>query len=538
MESTLLPEEIEQLKNANRDLRRSFDQLTAIQNLSIKVSGSKSIEDIVSSIVTVIPQIIECFSCKVYLFENERFHKIGEAVYNQQQNLSVINEELIYWCCKRKSVTVLPGSQETQGKAIAPLIQASVIIGAIILDLDENFGSYSEEIALALSTVANHAALAIANYQSHSLLADKASMLNDMKEYVDRVIASIAHSIITVDPDGKITVFNRKAEEFFEIRSKIALGNLYTVVFPDYLQTAFSSLLQSLQADKIPEPLELSFTTLYQEQKHTQIIASPLRISGAAKPGMVCVCRNLALTKEVERLKELDNMKDDFISMVSHELKTPLASIMAYSETLLSGLADTKEEQQEYLQVINNEGHRLSHLVNNILDLSKIESGKMQYNMDTFKPADLINRSVRAIVNLSEKKKQLIKPLIDEDIPYVIGDYEKLTQVIINILSNAVKFTPPKGEITIGAKRKEQGRAAATVEFYVQDTGCGISKNDIPKVFDKFTQIEDVMNHVEGTGLGMPISKKIIEQHNSELVLKSKVGSGSCFSFRLPIADN
>ncbi len=523
--------ELEELRDANRDLRHSFDQLSALQGLSSKIIVSKSYKDIIDSVFEVIPQIINCFSCQIFLFQDEKFKKIGEAQYNPKIKVAAVDEELMYWSCRRGNVSVHPGEKEDTGTAIAPLTHGDEVMGAIVLDLGEYYAAYSEVTGLSLHTIANHTSLAISNYQFHTQLEDKARVLHDTKEYVDRVIASIAHSIISFDPDGKIKVFNRKAEEFFEIRSKLVQGQVFSIVLPDFLASVFSQMLASIQAHSIPEPVEVSFKTHYNQEKNTLITASPLNISGASKPGMVCVCQDLALSKEVERLKELDKMKDDFISMVSHELKTPLASILAYSETLLEGLAETKEEEKEYYQVIFDEGNRLGQLVNDILDLSKIESGKMTFNFTPFAPQDLVERGVISAKKLSEKKKQKLVVEVEENLPMVIGDYERLTQVILNLVSNAVKFTPNEGTIYIGAMWIKKSTNQDLVRFIVEDNGIGINPEDHPKVFDKFTQIEDVMNHSEGTGLGMPISREIVRAHESDLLLESQLGKGARFWF-------
>ncbi|MFC1584370.1 histidine kinase dimerization/phospho-acceptor domain-containing protein [Fibrobacterota bacterium] len=531
-------DELKKLKDINRDLRRSFDQLSALQSMTISISESKTLNDIVSSLIQVIPQIIECHSCRIYLFDNEKFNKVGEAIYKESIPVKAIDEEVMYWCCKRGTVTVQPGLEDKTGHAIAPLTHTADIIGVIVLDLGEYIDYYSEVTGLALTTIANHTALAISNYRFHTQMEEKAGKLNDMKKYVDGVIASIAHSVITVDHDGKITVFNRKAEDFFQIRSKIAVGNSYSVVLPEYLRNIFSELLLNIQSGKDPAPVELAFSTIYNEERNTLITASPLKVTGTHKPGMVCICQDLALSKEVERLKELDQMKDDFISMVSHELKTPLASILAYSESLLDGLAENKEEEKEYLKVIYDEGNRLGQLVNDILDLSKIESGKMDFHMASFAPADLIKKGISSVKTLCKKKKQNLIVQVDEGLPAVHGDFEKITQVLINMLSNAVKFTNEGGDITVGSLGLGGGEtyeenAVSTVLFFVEDTGIGIKKEDFKKVFDKFTHIEPVMHHVEGTGLGMPISREIMRKHGSDLEFTSHPGRGSRFEFKL-----
>ncbi|MBF0430277.1 MAG: PAS domain-containing protein [Fibrobacteria bacterium] len=535
-------EELEQLRVTNSDFRKSFDQLFAIQNLSVEINDSKSLEDILQSLFAIIPQVIECLSCQVYLFNDENFNLIGEISYSENPDIELIDEEILYWCCKRGTVTVQPGDTEDNGQAIAPMVHGQDIIGAISLDLGKFYISYSEITGLALTTIAGQTSLAIMNIQSRSELEKRAITLNSMKEYIDGVIASLSHAVVTIDPDGKITIFNKKAENFFEIRSKIAIGNKYSVVFPDYLRDTFSKLLQHIQNYENPEPVELTFKTpLYNEERTALLTASVMHISESAKPGMVCVCQDLALSKELERLKELDKMKDNFISMVSHELKTPLASILAYSESLLEQRSNNFSDQKEYLQIINNEGQRLERLVNNILDLSKIESGNMNYHIQPFKPAELVTQCFDIINPRCKNKELSLEITVEEGLPDVMGDFEKIREVMMNLLSNAVKFTDKEGMVKLGAQSvindpSAQGSIFSKpdyIEFFVEDNGTGIKKKDLNKIFNKFSRIGDAASHSEGSGLGLPVSQGIIESHGNKLMATSEWGKGTKFSFQL-----
>ncbi len=527
-------EELERLRLTNREIQNAFEQLSALQNLSIEITGSENLEKIVQSVFSTIPHVIGCRACRVYLFKNEKFILAGEHFYNKSKNCAKVDDEVLYWSCKRGAVTVHPGEFENTGTAIAPMTLASNIIGVILLDLGTQFEKYSESTRTALTTVASHTALAIANAQTHHELREKAENLNDMNEYVDGVIASIATPILSLAPDGKITVFNKKAEEFFQIRSKIVVNNLYSVVLPNYLQEIFSKLLVQIQNNEAPQSVEVSFNTMYNEPRHALITASALNVSSSQRPGMVCICQDMALSKEVERLKELDKMKDNFISLISKELKDPLIAILENTSALLE---ETNESDQ--LQMIQQEAQRLDRLVDNILDTSKIDSGKLEFRFRPFDSAQIVNGSKEALQRWADKKQQQFIMEVEKNLPMGKGDPQRITQVLFNLLSNAIKFTPEGGKIKFGVQLSEgvwDNTIQTRLLFFVADNGKGIKPENLEAIFERFSQLENASSKYQGSGLGLSISQTIVKRHGSELKVESEWGKGTRFTFILPVA--
>ncbi len=239
------------------------------------------------------------------------------------------------------------------------------------------------------------------------------------------------------------------------------------------------------------------------------------------------------LKRAYEELQTLDKAKDDFLALVSHELRTPLSSIVAYTEVLLDGMADTEEEEQSYLEIIKNESDRLTRLINNVLDISKMEAGRMPFLFSPVPINMVVNNSVDGLAGVAKKHNHIIHNCLAESTCLIKADEDKIVQVLSNILSNAIKFTPDGGEIKICGRPLHN-----QFEFAISDTGIGIKPEDQNKVFDKFQQIEDVDHHSEGTGLGMPISRLIIENHNGNLWLESDVGKGTTFYFTVPLYQN
>ena len=232
------------------------------------------------------------------------------------------------------------------------------------------------------------------------------------------------------------------------------------------------------------------------------------------------------------KLKELSNMKTDFISNISHELRTPLTSIMGYISLLNQGvLGELAKEQKDSIKIIEKEAESLANLINDLLDLSKIEANRIKLNISDID----INKIIENlnIYNLADEKRIKITRTLDRKLSDINADKEKIERIIINLISNAIKFTRPDGEITIMTQDMKD-----YIRIDVKDTGIGIPKEEIPKLFDKFHQIETQMTKkYKGTGLGLSIVKELVDMHKGIINVKSKENKGSVFSFSIPKKD-
>ena len=246
------------------------------------------------------------------------------------------------------------------------------------------------------------------------------------------------------------------------------------------------------------------------------------------------VCGVVAVLHDVTREKQIQQMKNDFVSHVSHELKTPLASITAYSEMLVDGEANDEKTRKEFYSVIQNQARRLSRLIEDILNTSRIESGLIKVNKEAVSLTMLIEDQLQMIKGYAEEKNIEIigqKPIVFDQV-YV--DRDMMSQVIINLLSNAVKYTPSGGTVRI---LTEVDEAASSAKVIVTDTGVGIPEDEIEHVFDKFYRVGANKKQAEGTGLGLNLVKQMVETvHGGRVFVKSKVGEGSTFGFELPLA--
>jgi signal transduction histidine kinase len=242
--------------------------------------------------------------------------------------------------------------------------------------------------------------------------------------------------------------------------------------------------------------------------------------------------RTHQLASALEEVKHISKTKSEFISAVSHELRTPLTSIKGYASILMAGkLGDIPESAKERLEKINIHSDNLVKFINNLLDISRIESGRVEMKMEECDICALVEGVHDLLVPQMKAKNIRWEAGIGADVPPVLLDRHQAERIFINLISNAIKFTPEEGTISVKAKRE-----ADAVTIDVSDTGIGIEKQDIGKLFDEFYRVDNEINqNVKGTGLGLSLVKKIVEAHQGKIWITSEVGQGTTFHFTLPI---
>ena len=240
---------------------------------------------------------------------------------------------------------------------------------------------------------------------------------------------------------------------------------------------------------------------------------------------------NDALTRANTQLQELDRMKDAFLSMVTHELRTPLTVIAGTTEMFEAGIyGNLTAEQSEMIRQIALQAHRLRQLVNDLLDLSKLEARMMRLQREMLDPHSLAAATVEQLTTVAAQAGIILRNQVRHDLPEVNCDGQRIEQVLANLVSNAIKFTAAGGQVRISAEVEPDH-----IRFIVADTGRGIPVEALPHVFDKFFQVQSsTESGAKGTGLGLAIVKHIVELHGGEVKAESEAGKGSRFSFTLP----
>jgi signal transduction histidine kinase len=245
--------------------------------------------------------------------------------------------------------------------------------------------------------------------------------------------------------------------------------------------------------------------------------------------------QNARLFLEIEdksrQLEVASQHKSEFLANMSHELRTPLNAIIGFSEVLTDRMfGELNEKQEEYLKDIYASGTHLLSLINDILDLSKIEAGRIELELSDFHLPQAIDNALTLVRERAGRRGIALAHTMDERLGEIRGDERKVKQILLNLLSNAIKFTPEGGRIEVAAVSKD-----GLVEVSVSDTGVGIAPEDQEKVFEEFRQVGTAEKKAEGTGLGLTLCRKFIELHGGQIWVKSQVGAGSTFTFTLPV---
>jgi signal transduction histidine kinase len=348
---------------------------------------------------------------------------------------------------------------------------------------------------------------------------------NDKKEYIDKITHNLEEliGISKADIDRKIKTSGEIGSHAKKITSILTLTAIIMAI-----------MIAFMNARTINRPILILIKGTRKIAKgkfeNHLSIQSPPEIKELAT----------AFNYMCDRLKEIDEMKADLISNISHELRTPLAVIREAVSMLSYGsipAADSADKELKLLSIISEECERLINSVNSILDLSRMDAGMMEYNMERYSLYPLIEKSVIKIKPIAEKKKIKLDVKLDNKLPFVNIDAEKICQVLDNLLSNALKFTPEMGKVMLTGSLIDKktpnhvtNKKGESIVVSVSDNGCGISENSIKEIFDKFK-----IFHGKGTGLGLYITRHIVTAHGGNIWVKSEKGKGSIFSFTLPV---
>ncbi len=379
----------------------------------------------------------------------------------------------------------------------------------------------------------------------------------------EEIIENIRDLLILVDPRGNIISINRHSERILGYKQEELAGRPVSVIIPDLPELA-DDMEKMLKKEIIHYKRAISYKTSNNKDVPVRLYATAIQDSMGDIAGFIFVAQDLRetklLKKEIDereriqeelirsniKLKEMDRIKTEFLSTVSHELKTPLTSIFGFTKIIKKRFEDIIEpclditgkkaarasrQMKDNMNIVIGEGERLTALINDVLDLTKMEAGKTAFREEDLYMEEVIERAVHVSSSLIEEKELKLLMDIQPNLPPVTGDQDRLIQVMLNIISNAVKFTE-EGTITCRAVLSENDE----LKVSVTDTGIGINKENLEAVFDKFRQLGDLMiDKPTGTGLGLSICKEIIERHGGRIWAESVPGAGSTFSFTIPV---
>lgn len=340
------------------------------------------------------------------------------------------------------------------------------------------------------------------------------------KSRLEAVLLSMFEGICVVDTKGNILVMNETFRNLFHVHDVPVGKNTIEVIRNIKAQEIIDKVL------KRPEGVESEeIAILLPEEKVVSVHAAPI-LREKQLEGVVVVFHDITELRKMERIRR------EFVANVSHELRTPLASIKGYAETLLDGALEDKENAADFLRIIHTDADRLARLIKDILDLSKIESGTLKLNLKAMAVKSVVDRVLQGLHQQMKEKSLLVSNEIPNTQPLILADEDRIAQVLLNLIDNAIKCTPSQGKITISAQPQEK-----VLQINVSDTGIGIPSEDLPRIFERFYRVDKARSReMGGTGLGLSIVKHLVLAHNGHVWVNSDLGRGTTFSFSIPLA--
>ena len=349
-----------------------------------------------------------------------------------------------------------------------------------------------------------------------SQLNSRIAELSTERGTLEAVLASMTDGVVIVDSEGKIQLTNEAVHQMFEKERSDVAGLSLVELVRNHL------LVELWRKCKLTGEQQIGTLETSPDRMFIQAIATPL---AQAMPGSI-----LMVFQNLTRLRQLEIIRRDFVSNVSHELRTPLASLKALTETLQEGALEDPPAARRFLLRMDNEIDNLTQLVQELLELSRIESGKVPLKMEKIHPCELISPAVERMTVQAERAGVALTLECPPELPNVKADPARMAQVVVNLIHNAIKFTPPGGQIVVTAHQDYN-----MVVFEIRDTGVGIPAEDLPRIFERFYKT-DRSRSTGGTGLGLSIARHQVEAHGGRIWATSELEKGSVFSFSIPIA--
>jgi PAS domain S-box-containing protein len=553
----------ERVAARTQELERERERVQVLLQITTELSSSLDLELVLSRALQLVAEAIKATRGSIYLLDMETNTLTYRAALGRAEPMPLgglpapfkRTDGLVGWAIKsRQGVVIhdltqdprwvpLPDHDETayHSALVVPLMASEDALGAMVL-LSPERGAFDESQLRLVSAATNQVGAAINNAELYRLIRDQAERLGGMlrTQQVEAtksraILEGIADGVLVAGAKGDIIVFNVACERILRLHRDHVIGRPFTEFVGIYgaagqgwinaVDRWSRSPGSYMPGEFVAQRIELD------DNKHVISVHLAPVIANDEYLGSVSVIRDITREVEVERLKS------EFVTNVSHELRTPMTSIKGYADLLLMGAAGQMEEnQRRFMEVIRSNADRLSLLVNDLLDISRIESGKVQLVMRPVSITEVLND---VVANLRGRIDEEAKPMqivtrAPADLPAVWGDRERLTQIIMNLADNAFNYSHADSTIVLSAETNHSGEHMI-VE--VIDSGVGIPLDDQPRLFDRFYRGDDALVlATAGTGLGLAIARQLAEMHGGRLWLaRSEMGRGTTFALALPV---
>jgi PAS domain S-box-containing protein len=543
------------LARANEDLRLERDRVETLFRIASELSTSLDLDRVLNRALELVVSAAGATHGSILLVDPQTDMLVARAALGNDRVPSTgrptpfrRGEGLAGWSIVNRQSAIIPdvhndarwivhGEHVRQYRSalVVPLSVSDDVLGAMLL-LHTEPDYFNDNHLRLVSAASSQVATAINNAELYHYIREQAELLGGMlrAQQVEgsksqAILESVADGVMVGDSGGRVTLFNAAAERILGLRREEAIGQPIDDLLGLYSASGGKWVQQVREWHTSAEarrrtPILSQRIEFKAEKRYITVTVAPVTMSDEYL-GSVSVFRDI--TAEVEA----DLTKTEFISTVSHELRTPMTSIKGYADLMLIGAAGAvNENQQRFLSVIKSNADRLSILVNDLLDISRIESGRVKLELRPLAVESLLEAAVASLRSKFEEKHLTVQVALPEgDVLRVQADRDRVIQILTNLVSNAYQYTPTGGGVTLSAHE-----AGEFVQIDVADTGIGISPENQSKVFERFYRVDDPdVNESPGTGLGLAIVKSLVEMHEGHIWLQSEVGKGTTFSFTL-----
>ncbi len=478
--------------------------VTLFSGFIMELNNAESADEILDALLRIIRKVVN-FKWIAIINENKSVVKKHPKDFDVEIQKF---DELVDWALSNRSHSFYPVDEEIIG--LLPMIKGDHVLGMILVGLEEE--PRVEEID-AMRVFSFLSATVAENVRLLEEVVSKNRLIEETMNYLHSILDTFPEMVIVVSEEGEIVYMNRRFVEEGDVEG-----------------------LREKALDVAKQVIDTKVRRVGEYESNGQffsIVAEPLKYRNTYQA--VTTIMNVTSTKELERLKELDRMKTEFVANISHELRTPLAAIKAYSETILDSLEMLDPDTlKDFMDTIHKQSLHLENLLNELLDFSRLEQKALKLEKEE---ADIVAIAKDAVESLKEKAEnngvRLEFESSDEEIK-VLLDPKRIRQVLVNLIDNGIKFSKKDAEdkfVKVRVEKKED-----SVLISVEDNGIGIPKDKFDKIFDKFYRVDQSLTYeISGTGLGLTVAKEIVELHGGRIWVESEEGVGTTFYVEIPL---
>lgn len=554
-----IEERTAELAQANQDLLAERDRVTMLYRITSELASSLELERVLNRALALINQAVGVKQGSILLLDVETGYLVYRAALGREEPLPRSGKlthfkrgvGLAGWVLDHNEAIIIASPDEderwekdpdkkgaSQSVLAVPLSSEDMVLGVMLL-FHPQADYFTPEHLRLVESAATQVTAAVKNYDLYRLVRDQAERLGkalqEKRAEASKnlaILESIADGVVVTDVNRQVTVINQTALEMLELPHQVPIGRdvswVYQAFPPEARETALEAMtnLSSGSVGTSPEHPPMTQGVLERDGRVLEAHFAPVIAGEGEFWGVVTVLR------DITREREIAQAKSEFVSTVAHELRTPMTSIKGYTDLVLSGAAgEANETQKNFLGIVKSNADRLAALVADLLDLSRIETGRLVLKAESFKLGPVIDEVVMSLRSLAEECQVTVDTQVPTGLPPANADRDRVIQVLTNLISNACRYTPAGGSVAISVRQ-----ADGMLQTDVSDTGIGIPPDQRARIFERFERGDhELVRQRPGTGLGLPIAKSIVEMHSGRIWVNSKVNQGSTFSFTLPV---